>query len=83
MLALDCRAERKYDQVCTKETYAKTFGEVRKMKGIEQLVLLLGVPIGMPSKLDDEGPLLTISLPTNVIPRALPRKEMESHQHSS
>jgi hypothetical protein len=47
MLALDCRAERKLNQVCTKETYAKTFGEVRKMKGIEQLVLLLGVPIGM------------------------------------
>jgi hypothetical protein len=54
MLALDCRAERKLHQVCTKETYAKTFGEVRKMKGIEQLVLLLGVPIGMPFKLDKE-----------------------------
>lgn len=47
MLALDCRAERKLEQVVTKETYAKTFGEVRKCKGIEQLVLLLGVPIGM------------------------------------
>jgi len=46
MLALDCRAERKLHQVVTKETYAKTFGEVRKCKGIEQLVLLLGVPIG-------------------------------------
>jgi hypothetical protein len=54
MLALDCRAERKLYQVCTKETYAKTFGEVRKMKGIEQLVLLLGVPIGMLFKVDIE-----------------------------
>lgn len=46
MLALDCRAERKLHQVCTKETYDKTFGEVKKHKGIDQLVFLLGVPIG-------------------------------------
>ena len=88
MLALDCRAERKLHQVCTKETYAKTFGEVRKMKGIEQLVLLLGVPIGMSHPCHNsfclsEGDLLTISLPTNVIPRALPRKEVEPPQHPS
>ena len=85
MLALDCRAERKYDQVCTKETYAKTFGEVRKVKGIEQLILLLGVPIGMSLSYNAhpryrQGDLLTISLPANVVPRALPRSEVESYQ---
>lgn len=46
MLALDCRAERKLSQICTPQTYNKVFNEVRKVQGIEQLVLLLGVPIG-------------------------------------
>jgi hypothetical protein len=68
MLALDCRAERKLHQVVTKETYAKTLGEVRKVKGIEQLVLLLGVPIGMLPPLSFRPTTLTISLPPNVIP---------------
>ncbi|WWC65575.1 uncharacterized protein I303_108193 [Kwoniella dejecticola CBS 10117] len=48
LLALDCRAERKLDRICTPETYAKTLGEVRKIQGIEQLVILLGVPIAYP-----------------------------------
>ncbi|WRT69400.1 uncharacterized protein IL334_006384 [Kwoniella shivajii] len=48
LLALDCRAERKLDRICTTETYAKAFGEVRKVTGIEQLVILLGVPIAYP-----------------------------------
>ncbi|WWC73414.1 uncharacterized protein I206_107381 [Kwoniella pini CBS 10737] len=48
LLALDCRAERKLSRICTPETYAKTFGEVRKLQGIEQLVILLGVPIAYP-----------------------------------
>jgi len=48
MLALDCRAERKLTRIVTPETYAKTFAEVRKYKGIEQLVILLGVPIAYP-----------------------------------
>jgi hypothetical protein len=48
MLALDCRAERKLGRIVSKETYTKVFGEVRKLKGrgVEQLVILLGVPIG-------------------------------------
>jgi hypothetical protein len=48
MLALDCRAERKLTQIVTQDTYDKCFAEVRKVKGVEQLVLLLGVPIGEP-----------------------------------
>jgi hypothetical protein len=46
MLAIDCRAERKLDRIVSKETYNKLFAEVRKAKGMEQLVMLLGVPIG-------------------------------------
>lgn len=46
MLAIDCRAERKLTEIVTPSTYAKVFNEVRKYKGIEQLVILLGVPIG-------------------------------------
>lgn len=46
MLAIDCRAERKLSRICTQETYQKLFNEVRQVKGLEQLVILLGVPIG-------------------------------------
>jgi hypothetical protein len=46
LLAIDCRAERKLGRIVSPETYAKVFGEARKYKGIEQLVILLGVPIG-------------------------------------
>jgi hypothetical protein len=46
MMALDCRAERKLNQIVTASTYQKVFNQVRKFKGVEQLVFLLGVPIG-------------------------------------
>jgi len=78
MLALDCRAERKYDQVCTKETYAKTFGEVRKVKGIEQLILLLGVPIGMSHAYHSSSPSLSRRLADNQ-----PTRECRSSSTSS
>ena len=46
MLALDCRAERKLHEIVRPESYNKAFNEVRKIQGLEQLVILLGVPIG-------------------------------------
>ena len=46
MLALDCRAERKQKQICTTQTYTKTFAELKRYEGVEQIVILLGVPIG-------------------------------------
>nr|ODN95442.1 plasma membrane protein [Cryptococcus depauperatus CBS 7855] len=51
MLALDCRAERKLNEIVRPETYSKVFGEIRRLQGvgIEQLVMLLGVPIGRSS----------------------------------
>ncbi|OCF33366.1 plasma membrane protein [Kwoniella heveanensis BCC8398] len=49
LLALDCRAERKLDRICTQETYAKNFAEVKRVSPeLEQLVILLGVPIAYP-----------------------------------
>ena len=49
MLALDCRAERKQKQIVTTQTYNKTFTELKKCEGVEQVVILLGVPIGAPN----------------------------------
>ncbi|OWT39249.1 plasma membrane protein [Cryptococcus neoformans Bt1] len=48
LLALDCRAERRLTEICRPESYAKVFNEVKKLQGIEQLVILLGVPIAYP-----------------------------------
>ena len=48
LLALDCRAERKLGRIVSRETYTKTLGELAKCKGVEQVVLLLGVPIAYP-----------------------------------
>lgn len=46
LLAIDCRAERKVEQICSKESYNKIFDRVRKLPdGVEHLVILLGVPL--------------------------------------
>lgn len=49
LLLVDCRAERKVHQICSKETYNKIFDRVRKLPdGVEHLVILLGVPLAYP-----------------------------------
>ncbi|TFY58586.1 hypothetical protein EVJ58_g6335 [Rhodofomes roseus] len=49
MLLLDCRAERKLDQVCSDQTYRIVFGRVSAMPaGVEHLILQLGIPIAYP-----------------------------------
>ncbi|PWN33689.1 uncharacterized protein FA14DRAFT_136026 [Meira miltonrushii] len=49
LLLIDCRAERKVHQICSKESYQKIFDRVRKMpQGVEHLVILLGVPLAYP-----------------------------------
>jgi hypothetical protein len=69
MLALDCRAERKLHQICSKEHYERAFGEVRKVPSTtEQLVVLLGVPIGESWFRN----LTETSVSSHVIRRALP-----------
>ncbi|RSH91537.1 hypothetical protein EHS25_009836 [Saitozyma podzolica] len=50
LLAVDCRAERRLDRIVSSQTYSILFDETRKLKGrgIEHLVILLGVPIAYP-----------------------------------
>lgn len=49
MLLLDCRAERKKGQICSKLTYERCFDAMRRLPaGVEHVVLLLGVPIAYP-----------------------------------
>ncbi|KEI40569.1 uncharacterized protein L969DRAFT_15927 [Mixia osmundae IAM 14324] len=49
LLSLDCRAERRKDRICTAETYAMVFDQLRKLpNSVSQVVILLGVPILYP-----------------------------------
>jgi len=49
MLLLDCRAERKLDQVCSDREYRIVFDRVGAMpSGVEHLVVQLGIPIAYP-----------------------------------
>lgn len=81
LLAIDCRAERKLGRINSEATYAKLFEAVKAYKGIEQLVILLGVPIGQ--SLHFRGVfnvLIDNSLPAHVVPRALPGQEIQPDQ---
>ncbi|KAF9036679.1 hypothetical protein BJ165DRAFT_1394689 [Panaeolus papilionaceus] len=49
MLMLDCRAERKKDQVCSREQYQHVFDRLNGLPmGVEHLVVQLGIPIAYP-----------------------------------
>lgn len=49
LLMVDCRAERKVHQICSKKSYEKIFDRVRKMpEGVDHLIILLGVPLAYP-----------------------------------
>ncbi|GBE82620.1 Uncharacterized protein SCP_0410050 [Sparassis crispa] len=49
MLLLDCRAERKKDQVCSPQEYKTVFERVYELPpDVEHLVILLGIPIAYP-----------------------------------
>lgn len=44
MVLLDCRAERKLDQVCSQQTYDLVFSLLERLPlEIEQIVMLLGM----------------------------------------
>lgn len=46
---LDCRAERRKNMVLTPETYQQVFGILRDLpKGVEHLIIQLGIPIAYP-----------------------------------
>ncbi|KAK7467073.1 hypothetical protein VKT23_004134 [Stygiomarasmius scandens] len=49
ILLLDCRTERKKDQVCSPSQYQKVFERVNQMPStVEHLVVQLGIPIAYP-----------------------------------
>ncbi|KAI0792863.1 hypothetical protein C8Q75DRAFT_751734 [Abortiporus biennis] len=49
ILALDCRAERTKDQVCSQREYNTVFARVNTLpRGVEHFVLLTGIPIAYP-----------------------------------
>lgn len=49
LLMLDCRAERKVEQVCTEATYHKVLTYLYRLpKSVKHLVVLLGVPLAYP-----------------------------------
>ncbi|KAI0781344.1 hypothetical protein BD413DRAFT_27799 [Trametes elegans] len=49
MLLLDCRAERKLDQVCSPQEYKAAFARMQELpRTVEHLVVQLGIPIAYP-----------------------------------
>ncbi|TFK27403.1 plasma membrane protein [Coprinopsis marcescibilis] len=49
ILMLDCRAERKKEQVCSPGEYAKVFERLHKLpEGVDHLIVQLGIPIAYP-----------------------------------
>ncbi|KAG7092398.1 hypothetical protein E1B28_008755 [Marasmius oreades] len=49
ILLLDCRAERKKDQICSPSQYQKVFERLKALPdGVEHLVVQVGVPIAYP-----------------------------------
>ncbi|KAJ3562891.1 hypothetical protein NP233_g9293 [Leucocoprinus birnbaumii] len=49
MLLLDCRAERRKDQVCSPFEYDKVFQQIRNLPPtVEHLTVMLGIPIAYP-----------------------------------
>lgn len=49
ILLLDCRIERKKDQICSDITYKRCFDAIRALPAeVDHLVMLLGVPICYP-----------------------------------
>lgn len=49
MLLLDCRAQRKLDQVCSEDTYERVFEACMNLpESVRHLIIQLGVPIAYP-----------------------------------
>jgi hypothetical protein len=69
MLLLDCRAERKKDQVCSKLTYDRIFAAIKALPTLKHLVFQLGIPIAYrPSSLCAQArdlAYLTLTPPSN------------------
>lgn len=71
MLLLDCRAERKKDQVCSKTTYDRIFAAIKKLPALKHLVVQLGIPIAYRTSSFFPSPSLSLTLSS--LERALMR----------
>lgn len=74
MCMVDCRAERRLDQICTQATYDKLFHimETRLPPTTEQLIMLLGVPIVYPRMSFAENILSSKLNPANWLAKIAP-----------
>ncbi|SCV66988.1 BQ2448_5634 [Microbotryum intermedium] len=75
---LDCRSERKKDQVCSRLTYERVFAELRALPDeVDHLVMLLGVPILYPRMgliertLESKWNPMTLAAKTGLMPSAV------------
>lgn len=70
MLLLDCRTERKLNQIVSKQTYDIVFAKLRSMPSeVQHLVVLLGVPIAYPRMVFIEGMLTSKFNPITMLGR--------------
>lgn len=70
MLLLDCRTERRLDQIVSKYTYEKVFSQLRQLPSqVQHLVVLLGVPIAYPRMVMIEGLLTSKYNPITMLGR--------------
>ncbi|SCZ95844.1 BZ3500_MvSof-1268-A1-R1_Chr8-1g09834 [Microbotryum saponariae] len=75
---LDCRSERKKDQICSRLTYDRVFAELRALPDeVDHLVMLLGVPILYPrmglieKTLESKWNPMTLAAKTGLMPSAV------------
>ncbi|KAJ9110753.1 hypothetical protein QFC20_002794 [Naganishia adeliensis] len=79
MVLLDCRAERKLDQVCSKQTYDLVFSLLERLPlEVEQIVMLLGAPFSLVSDLRSVTEPERLSDVTGV-PIVYPRMHIAEH----
>lgn len=68
MCLLDCRCERKVDQICSQESYDIIFKALRALPStVHQVILLLGVPIAYPRMVLAESIMESRWMPTSLL----------------
>jgi hypothetical protein len=73
MCMVDCRAERRLDQICTEDTYDTLFALLNNLPpSTEQLIMLLGVPIVYPRMSIAENILSSKFNPLNLVAKVTP-----------
>lgn len=80
LLVMDCRAERRKDLILTPDTYERVLGEVNKIEGgVEHLIVLLGIPIAYPRMNLTEKIMASDSLLAKVARNGIVLPSMTNH----